>query len=289
MAPRSGPRDGRIVTLTSDVGAAYAAQMKGVLIVDGVPPGQIVDLSHDLPAHDVAEAAFLLREMARGYPPGSVHVAVIDPGVGGRRLPIAIVSESGTTLIGPDNGVLYPLAQELGVRAVYRIDRDRVGRAGRVGTTFDGRDLFAPAAARVLSGVPPSELGPPVPLHRAPLPTPRRLPDGAQGEVLHVDRFGNVITNLPSRWMSGRAKVAVVAVGSARFRNVPVVASYEALDAGALGVLGSSFGLIEVAVGRGRAADRMRCRPGSPVAFRWSRERPTPGETANSARPRKRR
>ena len=90
MAPRPRSRGGRIVTLSSDVGSAYAAQMKAALIAGGVGPDRVVELAHDLPAHGIEEAAFLLREMVRAFPPNTVHVAVVDPGVGGRRLPIAI-------------------------------------------------------------------------------------------------------------------------------------------------------------------------------------------------------
>jgi len=153
LARRPRSRGGRLVTLTSDVGWAYAAQMKAALIAGGVDPSQVVDLAHDLPGHGVEEAAFLLREMARGFPPSTVHLAVIDPGVGGRRAPIAIATKAGPLLVGPDNGLLVPLAEELGVRAAYRIDPARLRRRPAVGTTFDGR-MSSPPRPRPSRAVP---------------------------------------------------------------------------------------------------------------------------------------
>jgi hypothetical protein len=263
--------------------------MKSALISAGVPPERLLDLAHDLPAHGVREAAFLLREMARGFPPTTVHLVVVDPGVGGRRRPVVVVTNSGPILVGPDNGVLVPFAEELGIRRTYRIDPRRLPDRPRVGTTFDGRDLFAPAAALLARGTPPSALGPAVPLTPYSIPRASRSPGGARGAVLHVDRFGNLITNVPSRWIGVGAPRLRVAVGSGRARSVPVARSYESLGPGELGVLGSSFGLIEVAVGEGRAADRLRAGVGAPVVLAWRRRRAARGEKDNSARPRKRR
>jgi hypothetical protein len=259
------------------------------LIVAGVPPERILDLAHDLPAHGVREAAFLLREMARGFPPRTVHLVVVDPGVGGRRRPVAIATNSGPILVGPDNGVLFPLAKELGIRRAYRIEPAKLPDKPRVGTTFDGRDLFAPAAALLARGTSPSALGPAMHLTPYLIPRAGRTRDGARGEVLHVDRFGNLITNVPSRWAGTRLARLEIAVGSLRSRSVPVTASYESLGAGALGVLRSSFGLLEVAVGEGRASDRLQAGVGTPVVLAWYRRRVARGEKDNSARPRKRR
>jgi S-adenosyl-L-methionine hydrolase (adenosine-forming) len=275
------------VTLTSDLGSAYAAQMKAALIAGGVSPARFVDLAHDLKPHAIREAAFLLREMARAFPPFSVHLAVVDPGVGGRRQPIAIVTRAGPRLVGPDNGVLFPLAEELGVRAAYRIERARLGTAPPVGTTFDGRDLFAPAAARIAGGTPAAALGPPTIPLRYSLPEPVKTRDGAHGVVLHEDRFGNLVTNVPSPWVGRRVRGLVLTTGKARRRGVPWVTSYEALGRGRLGTLASSFGLVEVAVGEGRAAERVGADVGSSVVLSWRRPTAARGEKANSARPRK--
>jgi S-adenosyl-L-methionine hydrolase (adenosine-forming) len=282
-------RGGRIVTLTSDVGPAYAAQMKAALIAGGVAPGRVVDLVHDLPAHGIPEAAFLLREMAKSFPPDSVHLAVVDPGVGGRRQPIAIETRAGPLLVGPDNGVLVPLAELLGLRSAYRIEPSKLRRPTPVGTTFDGRDVFAPAAALLARGVRASVLGSrTTPMSFAiPQAVPTRT--GARGQVLHVDRFGNLITNIPSGWLDPDVRRLEITVGRVRHRFAPFRRSYEALGRGNLGTLGSSFGFIEVAVGEGRAADRLRAGVGAPVVLGWRRRSAARGEKANSARPRKQR
>ena len=283
MARRPRLPQRRLVTLTSDVGSAYAAQMKAALIAGGVPPGQIIDLAHDLPPHGVREAAFLLREMARSFPSTSVHVVVVDPGVGGRRNAIVVTTRTGPLLVGPDNGVLLPLADELGIRIVHRIDPRKLPKRKRVGTTFDGRDLFAPVAARLATGTRPQDLGLPIVPAPFSLPPPLRTARGARGEVLHVDRFGNLITNIPSAWVpDGTARLGV-RVGSIGRPAVPWVTSYEALGAESLGTLASSFGLVEVAVREARASDRLDACVGTPVVLSWRRPPTARGANANSA------
>lgn len=263
--------------------------MKAALIAGGVAPSSIVDLAHDLPAHGIMEAAFLLREMARRFPPACVHVAVVDPGVGGRRAAIVARTAPGPLLVGPDNGVLMPLAEELGLRGAHRIDPSRLPSRARVGTTFDGRDLFAPAAALLARGTPPSALGPSISPRPFSLPRPTRTRVGARGKVLHVDRFGNLITNIPTAWAEGSSSRVNVSLGKGRGRTVPWTTSYEALGRGVLGSLGSSFGTVELAVGEGRASDRLGAGAGTPVSVAWLPRPARSGEKANSARPRKRR
>ncbi len=271
MASRRAPARPRLLTLTSDLGAAYAAQMKAVLLRT-VAPGQVVDLAHDLTPHAVGEAAFLLRAMAREFPPGSIHVVVVDPGVGGTRAPVVLSCRRRIALVGPDNGVLYPLAKELGLFRAHRIDPRRLRRA-RIGTTFDGRDVFAPAAALLAQGRPPSDLGPPVRPTPLALPEPRRDPPRLEGEVVLVDRFGNLITNLPTAWLSPSPGPFRVRVGR-RAWVVPRVSSYEALGPGRLGLLGSSFGTLELARSGGRASDRLSARAGDRVTLEPRPRRP---------------
>jgi len=270
------------VTLTSDLGWAYAAQVKGALL-RACPTVPLVDLTHELPRHRISEAAFVLRAMASSFPPGTIHVAVVDPGVGGQRAPIAIRCAEGSVLVGPDNGVLAPLAQTLGRPRAYRLDPRRIEPRGRVGTTFDGRDLFAPAAARIARGEPLESLGTPSPFQDRRLPTAVRTAGRATGEVVHVDHFGNLISNVPSGWIPARATALSVSVGHRRTVRVPWVRSYESLGRGRLGTLGSSFGAAEVAVAEGSAATRLRARSGSPLEFRWARGAVLATERVNSA------
>jgi S-adenosyl-L-methionine hydrolase (adenosine-forming) len=258
------PRRPALITLTTDIGWAYAAQMKAVLS-RFVALGRVVDLAHDLTPHRIDEAAFLLEAMSQGFPPGTIHVVVVDPGVGGNRSALAIECRDGTRLLGPDNGVLMPLAQRLGVRRSFTLDPDRIVRRGRVGTTFDGRDLFAPAAGRLARGEPMVRLGHPVRPKAYRLPVARRTGSTSYGSILHIDRFGNLITNIPSSWVPRSTKHLRVRLGPRISKTVPWVSSYEILGRGRLGALGSSFGRIELAIAEGNAGLRVRARVGDSV------------------------
>ncbi len=265
MRRRAGPR---LITLTSDIGSAYAAQMKAIL-AHRLLPGNVVDLAHDLRPHAIGEAAFLFRAMAVGFPAGTVHVAVIDPGVGGRRAPIVIECADGSTLVGPDNGVLMPLANALGGPRAFRIAPDLLEARSRVGTTFDGRDLFAPTAAWLAEGVNGAQLGRRIRPKPYAIPSARRTRVGARGEVLHEDRFGNLVTSIPTQWVSQGIRRVEVRFDGGRRRTLPVTTSYEDLGRGKAGLLGSSFGLLEVAVAAGNAARRFRAGVGSSVEAEW--------------------
>ena len=256
----------RLVTLTTDIGSAYAAQMKAVL-AHADPPLTVVDLAHDLIPHAIGEAAFLVRAMAAGFPAGTVHVVVVDPGVGGRRAALAIATKDGSRLVGPDNGVLLPLADALGGGRAYRLR----AAASRVGRTFDGRDLFAPAALRLAQGTAPARLGEPIAPRRFRLPTASRSAHGARGEVLHRDRFGNLISNVPSDWVPPGVRRLSFRLNDRARRQVPFARSYEELGRRRLGVLSSSFGLLEVAVGEGDAARRLGAAVGDRLTLTWSR------------------
>lgn len=245
--------------------------MKAVL-AQSLEPGRLVDLAQDLPAHSIEEAAFVVRAMAGGFPPGSVHVVVVDPGVGGRRYPIVIDCRDGSLLVGPDNGVLIPLAEELGLRGTYRIDTERWVRSrARVGTTFDGRDVFAPVAARLAQGLRPSAVGPKISPRSLRIPNAQRHALGATGRVVHVDHFGNLITNVPAEWVPRGTRRIGVRIGRVSRGTLPWTTSYEALGTRRAGVLSSSFGTVELAVARGRASDRFRSDVGTLVGFRWRR------------------
>jgi hypothetical protein len=261
----------RLVTLSGDVGAAYAAQMKAVLL-RYVGAYRIVDLDLDLPAHRIAEAAFLLRHMAGDFPAGTVHLAVVDPGVGGVRAPVAVRCRDGSHLVGPDNGLLDPLARHLGVSAVVRLDPARVRSGPPVSATFEGRDLFAPAAGRIARGTSIVRLGRPWPLAALDSPGPLRRPDGASGLVVHADRFGNLVTNVPTGWAPPVGALVRVRLGGRRL-FVRRQRTYEAMGSGELGLLGSSFGLLELAVREGRAADRLHAASGDPVELKWPARR----------------
>jgi S-adenosylmethionine hydrolase len=189
-----------IITLTTDFGLAdgYVGTMKGVVL--GIDPtATIVDISHDIPSQDVREAAYTLYAAYPYFPQGTIHVVVVDPGVGSERRAIALRT-ARATFVAPDNGVLsYVVAVEK-VEEIVQLTNPRY-HLSPVSRTFHGRDIFAPAAAHLARGVRLAELGQPLTeIVTFPLPRPQVRPDGAiVGQVIHVDRFGNLITSIMSK------------------------------------------------------------------------------------------
>jgi S-adenosylmethionine hydrolase len=246
-----------IVTLLTDFGTAdgYVAEMKGTLLSLAAHV-TVVDVSHDLPAHDVEAARLAVARYWMRFPPGTVHVVVVDPGVGGARAALAAACE-GRFLVGPDNGVLSPALLHRAAQCV------RLPVPATASPTFHGRDVFAPAAAQLASGVALDALG--EPFHE---PVLRRMPeavrrsDGAVGGiVIAVDRFGNLLTNL----IAHRADVLELAG-----QLVPMARTYADVEEGALVALTGSAGLVEIAVRDGSAALRLGMRRGDAVVLRPS-------------------
>jgi len=226
--------------------------MKGVLL-SRAPGATIVDITHDIAAQDVDGARLTVARVWRRFPAGTVHLVVVDPGVGSSRAALAVESDR-RFLVGPDNGVLSPALLMTGVTAVALITH-----AGAA-PTFHGRDVFAPAAAALSSGARLQDLGRPVssPTIRR-TPEPKRRADGAvAGEVIAIDRFGNAVTNLMAPHASS------LEVAGARLR---VCRTYADVPTGAPVAVVGSTGLIEIAVRDGHAADQLRLRRGSPVVL----------------------
>jgi S-adenosylmethionine hydrolase len=262
-----------IVTLSTDAGALYAAQMKGVLCAS-VPRLQLVDLDLELPPFDVVAAALAVRAMGERFPPGTVHLVIVDPGVGGLRAPIAVQTNDGSFLVGPDNGVLDPLARSLGIDSVVRIDPRRIVSPGTVSPTFEGRDLFAPAAALLAQGTPLRALGDPARRRPLRLPRPRRSAGGWTGTILLIDRFGNLITNIPGADSPPLGTRVHGTIGGREAPSaLPRVRTYSDLDRGALGLLVSSFGLVEIAAREGSAAVLWPARTGDKVELQPEKRR----------------
>ena len=243
-----------VITLLTDFGTAdgYVAEMKGV-ILSLMPGAAVVDVSHDVAPHDVECGRLALARYWRRFPPGTVHVAVVDPGVGSARAALAVRSDD-RLLVGPDNGVLSPALLVPGARAVA------LPVPGQAAPTFHGRDVFAPAAAALAAGTPLDALGAP---HERPVvrrtPEPHRRADGAiEGQVISVDRFGNAITNCLG------VRGGTVEAGGAVLR---VARTYAQAEPGALVAVCGSTGLIEVAVRDGSAARELGLARGSPIVY----------------------
>ncbi|MFH1529168.1 MAG: SAM-dependent chlorinase/fluorinase [Pseudomonadota bacterium] len=236
-----------LVTLLTDFGDAdtYVSQMKAVML--GVAPDlRFVDISHEVAPQDIAQGAFLLAEAARWFPAGTVHLAVVDPGVGSARGAIAMIAGEHA-FIGPNNGLMTPAALAISPDPLaWSLDHVPSPHGSR-SATFHGRDLFSPAAALVAAGLrTPESLGSPARPSPAPAST-QGSPD--VGRVLHVDRFGNLITSFPSDLFDG---VVAVEVGGQVVSTA--VRCYAEAPAGAPVFLIGSSGRIEVAVAGGSAA-----------------------------------
>jgi hypothetical protein len=253
-----------IITLTTDFGLAdgYAAAMKGV-ILSRAPRATVVDLSHEIAPFDVHHAAFVLRQAAPYFPPGVVHVCVVDPGVGGPRRGLAIAAQR-QLFVGPDNGVFTPFLNE--AARVFELTNPDLWLP-QAGATFHGRDLFAPTAVHLAQGLPPADCGPPVTdAVRLPAWEVRREGDAFVAAVVHVDRFGNAITGLTSE------RLAELGADSLRAQLptgevVPLRRAYaDVLPGEPLTLVGSS-GLLEIAVREGSAAQRFGLTRGAPIRF----------------------
>lgn len=251
-----------IVTLTTDfgVGGPYVASMKGVLL--GLAPGAVlVDVSHSISPQNVLEGAFVLAGIVDAFPAGTVHLAVVDPGVGTTRRLIA-VKAARQWFVLPDNGLITGVLQNHEPEGVWEIKNPKHARS-EVSATFHGRDIMAPAAASLLRGVDPGELGPRTENFarlRNFEPTP--ADDGFIGEVIFKDPFGNLITNLKAGHLAGRPADAWVAeIGGRRIEGI--ARTYNEQPSGALIVLIGSGGWVEAAVVNGDAGRHLSAGPGA--------------------------
>ena len=242
----SGKDSPPVITFTSDFGRidSYVAQVKGV-ILSGCPAAHIVDISHELAPFQVLSGAWLLHTVAAWFPAGTIHLAVVDPGVGTSRGTL-VLKKAGSLFVGPDNGIfsfLYPADE------VRRVDwRPETP----ITPTSHGRDLFAPLVVRLFEGLTLEELGP-----REDSPV---ILDITRPQVVHIDTFGNVITNIDGRALTEGTRLRVVGteIGG-------VVRTFAEIPPEGLGLLCGSAGTVEVAGNRTSAAVRLAVSPGQPV------------------------
>lgn len=261
----------RIITLTTDFGFAdeFVGVMKGVIL--GLAPAvRIVDLSHQIPAHDVRQAAFLLGSAYRFFPAGTVHVAVVDPGVGSLRR-IVLVEAGGQLFLAPDNGLLSLVMLEADSVRAWQVENRELFLAA-VSATFHGRDIFAPVAARLVGGLAPRQVGAPL----APadlvrlaelLPVIDRPRGRIVGRVEQVDRFGNLVTNIPDRLLSELygARLARLKVSCGGREILGLSTTFSEVAPGEVAAVVGSRGYLELAVNLGRADVQLDGRVGVPV------------------------
>ena len=249
-----------IITLTTDFGQrdSFVGAMKGVIL--GIAAQVcIVDIAHEIEPGDIRAAAFALMTAAPFFPAGTIHLVVVDPGVGSTRKAIAIRC-AGATFVGPDNGVLTWAVKDESSLEVRSLKNPAV-RLPRLSATFHGRDLFAPAAAWLAQGRPFAEVGPELnDFHRLDWPSATPVERGWQTEIIYVDVYGNAITALPGEQTADQQSVLLPGE-----QRVPIAPFYSAVPKGSpLAVVGSS-GFLEIAIHGGNAAKTFDLRPGTQV------------------------
>jgi hypothetical protein len=253
-----------IITLLTDFGTAdaYAGIMKGV-ILGRCPDAVLVDLTHGIAPQDVLAGALVLRSAVDFFPAGTIHLAVVDPGVGSARAAV-LVETPRACLIGPDNGLLAPAAAHLGIARIIEL-ADPAYRLPVVRATFHGRDIFAPAAAHLAAGVPTTAFGPPRAV-LAPLALPATRWEGGQlvGEVIRVDGFGNLVTNIGESALAS-FRGGTVSVSIAGCTAIPLVSTYADVAPGQAAALIGSWGQLEIAVRGSSAAAVLGAKAGTPV------------------------
>lgn len=264
-----------LATLLTDFGTAdyFVGAMKGALL-SVCPRAQIIDITHEIPAHDIEAGAFTLMAAYESFPAGTVHVAVVDPGVGSSRRPILVVAREHL-FVGPDNGLFgYVYSRERDFE-VYHLTNEKYFRRG-VSTTFDGRDLFAPVAAALLNGVAPVGLGVAVEDYvRLARPSPQRASAATlEAAVIHIDRFGNCITNISSADLTDEAirHGAHLLVGEHEIRSFRRFFAEDENATGEPFAIRGSAGLLEIAIFRDSAARRLSISRGQTITIVMSGE-----------------
>jgi S-adenosylmethionine hydrolase len=255
-----------IITLTTDFGTQdhYVGAMKAVML-SIAPEARFVDISHEIPPQDIMAGAWVLKNSASLYPSGTVHLVVVDPGVGTDRKPVAL--KMGDQLyVGPDNGIFSLIAEENEYEAV-ELTNSSFWRE-QASNTFHGRDIFAPAAAHLAAGVPLQELGEPlksVVSYRWAIPISDN--DGIQGWVLHIDRFGNLVTNIPASLIEeviGESGLKIYVGNSILEKIVPTFGSVP--DGEPAAYIGSA-GNLEIAINKGNAQQMLSVEKGAQISI----------------------
>jgi S-adenosylmethionine hydrolase len=253
-----------VITLTTDFGTAdhFVGAMKGVIL--GIAPrARFVDITHEIAPYDLAEASFVISQGWTCFPKGTIHVVVVDPGVGSARRPI-LCEAGGHYFVAPDNGVLS-MIYDAAPHKVREISNKKLA-SRNISRTFHGRDIFAPAAAHLARGVKPAQFGKPVhDFLRSFLLKPTQISrHDFSGTVLKVDRFGNMITNLPiAQFPEVKTRPIELRVGLERITRLAL--TYAETAIGELFVIVGSSGYLEVAVNQGSATKILGCGAGSPV------------------------
>lgn len=257
---------GPVITLTTDFGTAdgYTGVVKGV-ILSKAPHAQIVDISHQIEAWNVRSAAWVLTSSYKYFPAGSVHMAVVDPSVGSAQRRI-LLRGAQEIFLAPDNGLLSSIIDEQSNWTAYDLNK-REYWLPYVSSTFHARDIFAPVAAHLISGMDPSELGSEIPLEslaRLDEQKSESTSEGLSGLVVHVDRFGNLITNIPNNKIRPHTHCYLDGKSIGELKN-----TYSSVHEGHAAAFPASHGYIEIALHQGRAAEVLKAGTGARVSLKF--------------------
>lgn len=270
--PANKTNPGVVITLTTDFGTrdSYVAAMKGVLL-SLAPASNLVDVTHEIPPQDVFQASRVIQQASATFPEGSLHIVVVDPGVGSSRR-ILYAECNRQRYLAPDNGILTAVWLQTAKtdRCAFSVERPDLCRK-EISSTFHGRDIFAPIAGHLARGVMGSELGPEVERPRllpSPVPKVSTATGEILGEVVHVDRFGNLISNIPRTMLPDAESNPIVQIGSVELPRIDT--TYADFREGETGALIDSSGDLEIAVRNGNAAETLRQARGAEIRVRWT-------------------
>jgi len=261
MANRKRP----IITLLTDFGLKdpYVASMKGVIL--GINPRcALIDITHQVNPHDTKEGAFVLGQAYSNFPKGTIHLSVVDPGVGGTRNPILIVTKN-YFFVGPDNGLFTIALRGESVKQAVVLTNQKFFLS-KISSTFHGRDIFAPVAAYLTLGVKPESLGPPIKSwHEISFPGPTMKQEKLIGEIVHVDAFGNLISNIDCKSLRHFSKGCpfIIKLGKRTMRGLKK-GYWEGRDDEPMALIGSA-GFLEISIREGNAQKALRIEKGDPI------------------------
>jgi S-adenosyl-L-methionine hydrolase (adenosine-forming) len=258
-----------VITLTTDFGwTELPSAMRGVIRQMAPPGTEVVDINHSIPPQNIVQGAYAMLTVCPIYK-GAIHIGVVDPGVGTKRRAVAIETEGGT-LVGPDNGLLAPLAHRLVMRRAFVLTNPKYWRVP-VSATFHGRDIFAPVSAHLASGVPLESMGKEAgDLTTLPAFEVHDSPADIRGFVVNIDPFGNLVTSIPGSMAVDLLESGKRIEGRIAGKRVHLhpVSAYGEIAGKAFGVIANSSDFLEVAVHNGSAVERLGAQTGDPVVLR---------------------
>jgi S-adenosylmethionine hydrolase len=256
------------ICLLTDYGEQdpYVSQLKGV-ITTICPTARIIDLTHDVAPFNITQGSYLLDQCSQDFPPGTIFVAVVDPQVGTDRDAILVETKKGNYFVGPDNGLMTSVIDRQGLSRAWKLNKPEYYRAGGDSHTFHGRDIFAPVAAHLADGTNPDRMGQ---LIKTMVMLPIKEPSLSNGsitvEVLHIDRYGNIILNLAKTDpLADKLKEGNLIKVSAGKQSIsgPLMKTYGDMEKGRTLLLYGGNGLLEIAVNQGSAAKELKVEPGT--------------------------